>query len=101
MILALHPDREKSKQTRQEPDAATDFWLQEIPPEFLSATMQYTNTKGVQPTEPVWQAPTHFFNHQTHQRGQVSTPLTQVGVDVGMTDLVVLILPDCYVINSF
>ncbi len=35
----------------------------------------------------------HFFNHQTHHRGQVSTLLTQAGVDVGVTDLL-LWVPD-------
>lgn len=29
----------------------------------------------------------HFFNHQTHHRGQASTLLSQAGVDVGVTDL--------------
>jgi uncharacterized damage-inducible protein DinB len=33
----------------------------------------------------------HFFNHQTHHRGQVSTLLFQAGVDVGVTDLNALI----------
>lgn len=33
----------------------------------------------------------HVFNHQTHHRGQVTTLLSQFGVDVGVTDLVVLI----------
>jgi uncharacterized damage-inducible protein DinB len=36
---------------------------------------------------------THFFNHQTHHRGQASTLLHQFGVDVGVTDLLALI-PD-------
>jgi uncharacterized damage-inducible protein DinB len=36
---------------------------------------------------------THFFNHQTHHRGQASTLLHQCGVDVGVTDLLALI-PD-------
>ncbi|MGB0733695.1 MAG: DinB family protein, partial [Pontibacterium sp.] len=31
----------------------------------------------------------HFFNHQTHHRGQITTLLHQAGVDVGVTDLVV------------
>ena len=35
----------------------------------------------------------HFFNHQTHHRGQASTLLSQAGVDIGVTDLLVLI-PD-------
>ena len=29
----------------------------------------------------------HLFNHQTHHRGQVSTLLSQSGVDIGLTDL--------------
>ncbi|WP_260618843.1 DinB family protein [Pseudoxanthomonas mexicana] len=36
---------------------------------------------------------THLFNHQTHHRGQVTTLLSQAGVDVGVTDLLAL-LPD-------
>jgi len=32
----------------------------------------------------------HVFNHQTHHRGQVTTLLSQMGLDVGVTDLVVL-----------
>jgi len=33
----------------------------------------------------------HFFNHQTHHRGQASTLLSQAGVDIGDTDLLLLI----------
>jgi len=33
----------------------------------------------------------HFFNHQTHHRGQFSTLLHQPDVDVGVTDLLALI----------
>ena len=29
----------------------------------------------------------HFFNHQTHHRGQATTLLSQAGIDVGETDL--------------
>ncbi|MBQ0746578.1 MAG: hypothetical protein KBT82_11580 [Marinobacter sp.] len=36
---------------------------------------------------------THFFNHQTHHRGQASALLSQAGVDIGVTDLSALI-PD-------
>lgn len=33
----------------------------------------------------------HFFNHQTHHRGQVTTLLAQIGIDIGETDLLMLI----------
>lgn len=32
----------------------------------------------------------HFFNHQTHHRGQVTDLLVQAGVDPGITDLLYL-----------
>lgn len=31
----------------------------------------------------------HFFNHQTHHRGQATTLLSQRGIDIGVTDLAV------------
>ena len=39
----------------------------------------------------------HFFNHQTHHRGQVTTLLSQTDIDIGETDLLMLIpdLDDC------
>lgn len=30
----------------------------------------------------------HCFNHQTHHRGQITAGLSQLGVDVGVTDLI-------------
>ncbi|WP_269618704.1 DinB family protein [Zhongshania sp. BJYM1] len=30
----------------------------------------------------------HFFNHQTHHRGQISAGLSQLGVEFGVTDLI-------------
>jgi uncharacterized damage-inducible protein DinB len=35
----------------------------------------------------------HVFNHQTHHRGQASTLFSQLGIDIGATDLI-LLLPD-------
>lgn len=38
-------------------------------------------------TYPFWLVVTHFFNHQTHHRGQVTALLSQLGIDPGVTDL--------------
>jgi uncharacterized damage-inducible protein DinB len=38
-------------------------------------------------TAPKWLIFTHFFNHQTHHRGQVHCMLTQAGMRPGDTDL--------------
>jgi len=76
---------------REQLDAAIESWVVEMPDVFLQLTMRYGNSRGVERTHPVWQAMTHFFNHQTHHRGQVSTLLMQAGVDVGVTDLIALV----------
>lgn len=32
----------------------------------------------------------HWFNHQTHHRGQITTLLSQMQIDIGITDLLLL-----------
>jgi uncharacterized damage-inducible protein DinB len=87
----LHPDWSDLRQTRDELDAAIEQWLADMSPEFLTTTMRYTNTKGIERAHPAWQALTHFFNHQAHHRGQVTALLSQAGADVGVTDLIALV----------
>ena len=87
----LHPDWTGLKATRDQLDAAIEQWLAEMQPEFLASTLRYANTKSVPRAHPAWQALTHFFNHQTHHRGQVTTLLSQSGVDMGTTDLIALV----------
>ena len=38
-------------------------------------------------SKPNWVLATHFFNHQTHHRGQVHALLTGFGLKTGDTDL--------------
>ena len=86
----LHPHWLDLRGTRETLDAAIEAWLASMPSHFPLATMRYVNTKGVPREHPAWQALSHFFNHQTHYRGQVTTLLAQAGVDVGVTDLIAL-----------
>jgi uncharacterized damage-inducible protein DinB len=87
----LHPDWADLKTTRDALGAAIAQWVADMAAEFLTSTMRFANTKGIQRAHPAWQAMTHFFNHQTHHRGQVMTLLTQAGQDVGVTDLIALV----------
>jgi len=57
----------------------------------LSQMLSYTNTKGIPATKNLFSLFMHVFNHQTHHRGQVTTLLSQSGLDVGITDLVAII----------
>ncbi len=57
----------------------------------LSETLSFSNTAGQQQAKNFGLLLQHFFNHQTHHRGQASTLLFQAGVDLGVTDLNALI----------
>lgn len=57
----------------------------------MAETLRYGNTAGQVQAKNVGQVLLHFFNHQTHHRGQASTLLFQAGIDVGVTDLNALI----------
>lgn len=59
--------------------------------EHLSSRISYGNTAGKPQTKNLGLLLQHFFNHQTHHRGQASTLLFQAGIDVGVTDLNALI----------
>ncbi|HQR99626.1 MULTISPECIES: DinB family protein [unclassified Polaromonas] len=76
---------------REQLDAAIEAWVADMPEGYPQFTMTYSNSKGVPRAHPAWQAMTHFFNHQTHHRGQATTLLMQAGVDVGVTDLIALV----------
>jgi len=86
----LHAQWADLKAERARLDAAIEAWAQEMPGDFAQRTMRYANTKGVRREHPMWKALTHFFNHQAHHRGQVTTLLMQAGVDPGVTDLIAL-----------
>lgn len=87
----MEQDFDALRQRRDAIDAAIEDWVAQMPDDFPLRTMRYSNTKGVQREHPLWQAMTHFFNHQAHHRGQVTTLLSQAGLDVGVTDLIALV----------
>lgn len=103
----LSPIKELQTPTRLDQPVCEDFgalwehrqWLDEQIIEWVSGltdadldfTLSYNNTKGVSRTMRLSPLIFHFFNHQTHHRGQVTTLLSQAGEDVGVTDLFALI----------
>ena len=75
---------------RQALDDAIVVWMTGFPRAALDTTFVYARLNGDRVCKPVRLALTHFFNHQTHHRGQVTTLLMQAGVDPGVTDLIAL-----------
>lgn len=62
-------------------------WAQdELTLDDLGRPFTYVDTRGEASTRTFGELVCHLFNHQTHHRGQVSTLLYQLGVDIGVTD---------------
>ncbi len=72
-------------------DATIQKWIAKLSDERLVAPISYSNTKGIAFTRRLSFLLTHFFNHQTHHRGQATTLLNQAGVEVGVTDLALML----------
>ncbi len=87
----LYPDFEDLRRERRETDQVIEAWMQELQPEMLSTRVHYANpARRIEREHSLWFGLTHFFNHQTHHRGQVTTLLSQLGRDYGMTDFLVM-----------
>jgi uncharacterized damage-inducible protein DinB len=84
----LYADWDQMVRERAAADAAIHEWIAGVTDGELAATFQYENFAGKVFEEPKWWSVTHFFNHATHHRGQVTTLLSQAGVDPGVTDLI-------------
>ena len=85
----LHSDFVELRQERAATDRAITDWAEELTGDVLSGDLSYTSFVNPQPRSyPMWLAVTHFFNHQTHHRGQLTTLLMQRGIDPGVTDLI-------------
>jgi uncharacterized damage-inducible protein DinB len=78
---------------RRRLDSTIRRWAGELTAADLGVMLSYTNFKGVVTQKRFSNLVMHFFNHQTHHRGQATTLLSQSGVDIGVTDLLALV-PD-------
>ncbi|AJD49541.1 DinB family protein [Isoalcanivorax pacificus W11-5] len=76
---------------RQQLDELIERWVMTLDDEVLARPLDYHNTRGLPFHKTLFFLVIHFFNHQTHHRGQVTTLLAQQGLDPGVTDLLMLI----------
>jgi uncharacterized damage-inducible protein DinB len=69
-------------------DKRISEWAETLSPTWLQESLTYkSQVDGQVRTVPQWILVTHMFNHQTHHRGQVTTLLSQSGMDMGSTDI--------------
>lgn len=77
-------------QYRKNLDHLISTWVDGIGEDDLVSIVRYKNMRGIESSRKLASLLLHFFNHQTHHRGQVSNLLYQVGIDIGVTDLLAL-----------
>ena len=84
----LYGDFEELRRARAALDARIGKWAATLDEDALAGTLHYTTIVNPAPrSTPMALAVAHFFNHQTHHRGQLTTLLSQRGIDPGVTDL--------------
>src|SRR5579885_2075965 len=88
----LYENFDELRRERERTDALIEEWtLRELSDEALGRTMRYrAMSADGEFLVPVSIAVAHFFNHQTHHRGQITTLLVQLGHDPGVTDLMAM-----------
>lgn len=87
----LHSEFTALRADRQAMDQRLMDWAEGLQAETPSRLLSFFSVSyQKQITMPYVVAVMHLFNHQTHHRGQVTTLLTQLGADIGPTDLPVM-----------
>jgi len=73
---------------RKQVDEIIIRFINELDSDKMDTMMKYKNYKGEDVEKEVWKTLLHWFNHQTHHRGQVSVLLDLVGVDHDFSSMV-------------
>jgi uncharacterized damage-inducible protein DinB len=85
----LYADFARLRAERAVTDEAITDWVSSLSEEDLRGELSYVSVVNPQRVRyALWLAVAHFFNHQTHHRGQLTTLLSQRGIDPGVTDLI-------------
>ena len=88
---ALEGDWERLVERRREADARIRDWAGRVTQGWLDADLTFfSGVLGREVSRPAGLCAVHFFNHQTHHRGQVHAMLTAAGARPGDTDLFVM-----------
>ncbi len=87
----LFIDWQQMQLARAELDQQIIAWADALDSSWLYGNLSWVSgVSGREITRPRWLLVTHFFNHQTHHRGQVHAMLTAAGAKPDDTDLMLL-----------
>ncbi len=81
-------DYTKLFQYRRRLDEVITRFAHEVEESNLNVMIRYKNLKGEEIEKELWKTLLHWFNHQTHHRGQISVLLDLIGIDHDYSSLV-------------
>ncbi len=81
-------DYTKLFQYRRQIDDLIIRFVEELDEDQMNSVIRYKNYKGEEVVKESWKTLLHWFNHQTHHRGQISVLLDMVGVDHDFSSVV-------------
>jgi uncharacterized damage-inducible protein DinB len=86
-----YPDWDVLKAERTRFDGVITDWAEKLDQSWLNGNVRwYSGLAKADLEKPAWFLVTHFFNHQTHHRGQVHAMLTAAGAKPDDTDLMLM-----------
>lgn len=89
LTTVLHPELDALETARRAEDERIVAWIGGVAEETLAANFSYSPISNPQAvTQRLGSAVWHFFNHQTHHRGQCHMILTSLGHQGPVLDLV-------------
>jgi uncharacterized damage-inducible protein DinB len=89
----LYEDFGELREAREAEDARIEAFASSLDEGFLGGEIGYVNNEGRECVDPVDLLVAHFFNHQTHHRGQIHDMLSQTDVPPPVLDLHRVIRP--------
>jgi uncharacterized damage-inducible protein DinB len=81
-------DYTKLFEYRRQVDGLIIQFMDELGENQLNLMLKYKSYKGEDIEKEIWKTFLHFFNHQTHHRGQVSVLLDLLGIEHDYSGLV-------------
>jgi len=83
----LYEDFTELSAARTLEDRHIEDFVANLTEQFIKGTIKYVNNQGKLYEDPVELLITHFFNHQTHHRGQIHDMLTQTEIAPPVLDM--------------
>jgi len=87
----LHKTFEELFEARAKMDNCLIQFCDELKENDFTSVFIYKNMSGIKQYKNFGGVLQHIFNHQTHHRGQVTTLLSQMDLDSGATDLMLIL----------